>query len=72
MPSFKVEINRHNKKVMKNQQEPPPSPGCNCRDHPCPLQTQNCQTDHIVYRATVTDVKQKRQKRQKDKQVWDP
>ena len=55
MPNFKVEINRHNKKVMKNQQEPPPSPGCNCRDHPCPLPTQNCQTDHIVYRATVTD-----------------
>ena len=47
MPNFKVEINRHNKKVMKNEQEPPPSPGCNCRDHPCPLPTQNCQTDHI-------------------------
>ena len=56
MPSFKLEISRHNKKIMKNDQEPPPNPGCNCRYNPCPLSTNNWQT--IVYRATVTDENQ--------------
>ena len=58
MPNFKAEISRHNKKVMKNEEEPLPEPGCNCRDNPCPLPTKNCKTDHVIYRATLTDENQ--------------
>ena len=43
---------------MKSEQVPAAPPGCNCRDHPCPLQTNDCQTDHVIYRATVTDQNQ--------------
>ena len=58
MPSFKVEILRHNQKVMKSEENPPKNEGCNCRDKECPLETKNCQTDHVIYRATVTDKNQ--------------
>ena len=58
MPSFKTAITRHNKNVMKSEQVPVALPGCNCRDNPCPLQTSDCQTDHVIYRARVTDENQ--------------
>ena len=54
----------HNVKILKNPQntEDPPTtppmgesePNCNCNDKPnCPLDGQ-CQTDHLIYQATVT------------------
>ena len=55
MPSFKAEITRRNRNVMQSEQVPAAPPGCNCRDHPCPLETKDCQTDCVIYRATVTD-----------------
>ena len=58
MPSFKAAITRHNSNLMKSEQVPAAPPGCNCRDHPCPLTTNDCQTDHVIYRATVTDQNQ--------------
>ena len=62
MPNFKQMISRHNQKVLKKSQEEsiqtPQEPGCNCKPGPCPLDTGNCQVDHVVYRATVTDENQ--------------
>ena len=55
MPSFKAAITRHNRNVMQSEQVPAAPPGCNCRDHTCPLETKDCQTENVIYRATVTD-----------------
>ena len=30
-------------------------PDCNCNPGPCPLETEDCQTDQVVYKATVTE-----------------
>ena len=35
------------------------SPGSNCQNGQCPLDTQNCQTKQVIYRATVTDEEKK-------------
>ena len=43
------------RKVKKEKEEEVIGPGCNCQNHPCPLETQNCQTNQVIYRATVTD-----------------
>ena len=55
MPSFKTAITRHNQKLLQNNPVENLIPGCNCTQNPCPLETQNCQIHHVVYRATVTD-----------------
>ena len=41
----------------KNTQAPP-NPGCNCNPGPCPLATNNCQVDHVIYQAKVKDENQ--------------
>ena len=59
MPNFKAEISRHNQKVLKTQREEicqvVQEPGCNCRAGPCPLDTGNCQVDHVIYKASIKD-----------------
>ena len=63
MPNFKKSISRHNQGIKNKEQRemdqqggnPVGNPGCNCNLRPCPLVTQNCQTDQVVYRATVTE-----------------
>ena len=63
MPNFKKSISRHNQGIKNEEQReidqqggnPVGNPGCNCNVGPCPLVTQNCQTDQVVYRATVTE-----------------
>ena len=59
MPNFKANISRHNKKLLKEHQatdiQPTPEPGCNCNPGPCPLVSNNCTEDHVIYRATVKD-----------------
>ena len=59
MPNVKKSISRHNSKVAKedeNNREEEHEPGCNCtrRIGPCPL-SGKCQTDKLVYKATVKD-----------------
>ena len=52
---YKTAITRHNQKLLQSGPVENVTPGCNCTQNPCPLQTQNCQIHHVVYRATVTD-----------------
>ena len=62
MPNFKATISRHNHRVFGEDQaqdtQAPPEPGCNCNTGPCPLVTNNCTVDHVIYRATVKDENQ--------------
>ena len=58
MPNFKSKIARHNQKLLNNQDEQNTNHGCNCTNEPCPLETENCQIHHVVYRATVEDENQ--------------
>ena len=58
MPNFKSKIARHNQKLLNNQEEQNTNHGCNCTNEPCPLETENCQSHHVVYRATVEDENQ--------------
>ena len=55
MPNVNKVLSRHNAKVSKLRDVPEPPPGCNCQRGPatCPLDGQ-CQTDELVYQATVT------------------
>ena len=59
MPNFKKSISRHNQSLKneENQQmnQQGGGPGCNCNPGPCPLETEDCQTDQVVYKATVTE-----------------
>ena len=59
MPNFKATISRHNQKLLKRElsknTQVAPEPGCNCSSGPCPLVTNNCKIDHVIYRATVKD-----------------
>ena len=59
MPNFKSAISKHNQMLLKEEQakntQAPPNPGCNCNPGPCPLATNNCQVDHVIYQATVKD-----------------
>ena len=59
MPNFKATISRHNQKLLKEElsknTQVAPEPGCNCSSGPCPLVTNNCKIDHVIYRATVKD-----------------
>ena len=59
MPNFKAAISKHNQMLLKEEQakntQAPPNPGCNCNPGPCPLATNNCQVDHVIYQATVKD-----------------
>ena len=58
MPNFKKVLSRHNQS-LKNADEPTDEqPGCNCKRGPCPLESENCQTDNVIYRATVTEENQ--------------
>ena len=62
MPNFKAAISRHNQKLLKENQakdiQATPQPGCNCNKGPCPLVSNNCTVDHVIYRATVKDENQ--------------
>ena len=51
---MKAIISKHNFKVAKEANPPPPIPPCKCGDNrpPCPLNGQ-CKTSSLVYRATV-------------------
>ena len=57
MPNLKAAISRHNQKLLKENQakdiQATPQPGCNCNPGPCPLVSNNCTVDHVIYRATV-------------------
>ena len=59
MPNFKASISRHNQKLLKEEQtkniQANQDPVCNCNPGPCPLITNNCTVDHVIYRATVKD-----------------
>ena len=56
MPNLSKAISRHNQTQLKKEKEEEGiGLGCNCQNHPCPLETQNCQTNQVIYRATVTD-----------------
>ena len=56
MPNVSKAISRHNQTQLKKEKEEEViGPRCNCQNHPCPLETQNCQTNQVIYRATVTD-----------------
>ena len=57
MSNIAKAVARHNAKILQaNQQEEHQQPECNCRGGPasCPVEGR-CQTDCVVYRATVTD-----------------
>ena len=36
----------------------PPEPGYNCNTSTCPLVSNNCTLDHVIYRVTVMDQNQ--------------
>ena len=55
MPNFKIVIIKQNQKLLNREEIETPEPGCNCTDEPCPLESENCQIHHVIYRATVTD-----------------
>ena len=59
MPKLKSKVTKHNFKVLKTEDIPETSSGCNCRKSmgPCPLDG-NCLAESIVYRAEVTDENQ--------------
>ena len=40
---------------MKADEPRVEEPGCNCKKGPCPLDSEDCQTDNVIYRATVTE-----------------
>ena len=54
MPNMKTIISRHNSKVARDANPPPPIPPCKCGGNrpPCPLNGQ-CKTSSLVYKATV-------------------
>ena len=53
LPNLKLQIAKHNSKIL-NQEKRDPPPTCNCQDKPkCPLPGK-CTTKNLVYRATVT------------------
>ena len=56
MPNMAQAISRHNKTVLKGNQEINPQPGCNCLDGPdkCPVQGK-CKSTAVVYSASVTE-----------------
>ena len=47
--------NEEQREMDQQGGNPVGNPGCNCNLGPCPLVTQNCKTDQVVYRATVTE-----------------
>ena len=55
MPNIKQAISRHNTRLLNNQQQEQPEPGCNCQAGigSCPVAGQ-CKKTNVVYRAAVT------------------
>ena len=55
MPNMKRILGRQNSKIANQNSAPATPPGCNCQGGPptCPLGGA-CQTDQLVYKATVT------------------
>ena len=54
-------ISTHNQKILNKNKNSDSKKMCNCRNPPCPLQGK-CQTDNLVYQATV--------KTDRDKQTY--
>ena len=54
MPNMGTLVSSHNNKLLR-QDTIQPAQGCNCRDgpHTCPLPTQDCQKESVVYVASV-------------------
>ena len=54
MPNMGTLVSSHNNKLLR-QDNIQPAQGCNCKDGPqtCPLPTQDCKKDSVVYVASV-------------------
>ena len=62
MPSMATYISRHNAKILKNEEKSKP-PSCNCQKSKvgeCPIPGA-CNTDGVVYQATVKNNKGKKE-----------
>lgn len=61
MPNISNIIKQHNSKILHQQKAKPAEKKCNCRiTAECPLSGE-CQTSSVIYQATVTETKDKKQ-----------